>query len=113
MSIIENKITVRDFVTKSNLLASDYIINPYVGCPYGCKYCYACFMKRFTNHREEWGSFIFIKCCNKPISQKKLQGKSVFLSSVTDCYNPYEEKYKNTRKILEQLASIDCELTIS
>lgn len=53
MSIIENKITVRDFVTKSNLLASDYIINPYVGCPYDCKYCYACFMKRFTNHREE------------------------------------------------------------
>lgn len=113
MSILENKITVKDLVTKSNLPASDYVINPYVGCPHGCRYCYACFMKRFTGHSEEWGSFIDIKQCDKPISQKKLQGKSVFLSSVTDCYNPFEEKYKITRNILEQLISIDCELNIS
>ncbi len=113
MSIVENKIIVKDLVTKSNLPASDYVINPYVGCPHGCRYCYACFMKRFTGHSEEWGSFIDIKQCDKPISQKKLQGKSVFLSSVTDCYNPFEEKYKITRNILEQLISIDCELNIS
>lgn len=113
MNIIENEITVKDLVTKSNLPASDYVINPYVGCPHACKYCYACFMKRFTNHSEEWGSFIDIKLCDKPISKKKLQGKSVFLSSVTDCYNQYEEKYRITRKVLEQLAEIDCELTIS
>lgn len=113
MGIIENKITVKDLVTKSNLPASDYVINPYVGCPHACRYCYACFMKRFTDHSEEWGSFIDIKQCDKPISQKKLQGKSVFLSSVTDCYNPFEEKYKITRNILEQLIPIDCELNIS
>lgn len=113
MSIVENKIIVKDLVTKSNLPASDYVINPYVGCPHGCRYCYACFMKRFTGHSEEWGSFIDIKQCDEPISQKKLQGKSVFLSSVTDCYNPFEEKYKITRNILEQLISIDCELNIS
>ena len=113
MSIMENEIMVKDWVTKSNLPASDYVINPYVGCPHGCRYCYACFMKRFTNHKEEWGSFIDIKQCDRPISKKKLQGKSVFLSSVTDCYNPFEEKYENTRKILEQLISIDCELNIS
>ena len=113
MNIKENEIVVKDFVTKSNLPASDYVINPYVGCPHGCRYCYACFMKRFTNHSEEWGSFIDIKRCDKPISKKKLDGKSVFLSSVTDCYNPFEEKYGNTRKILEQLIPIDCELNIS
>lgn len=113
MKIIEKEVSVKDLVTKSNLPASDYVINPYVGCPHGCKYCYACFMKRFTKHSEEWGSFIDIKQCDKAISKKKLQGKSVFLSSVTDCYNPYEEKYGSTRKILEQLISIDCELNIS
>lgn len=113
MKIIEKEVSVKDLVIKSNLPASDYVINPYVGCPHGCKYCYACFMKRFTKHSEEWGSFIDIKRCDKAISKKKLQGKSVFLSSVTDCYNPYEEKYGSTRKILEQLISIDCELNIS
>ena len=113
MSMTENEVIVRDLVTKSNLPTSDYVINPYVGCPHGCRYCYACFMKRFTNHSEAWGSFIDIKRCDNPINKKKLQGKSVFLSSVTDCYNPFEEKYENTRKILEQLISIDCELNIS
>ena len=113
MNMVEKEVVVKDLVTKSNLPASDYVINPYVGCPHGCRYCYACFMKRFTNHSEPWGNFIDIKRCDKPISKKKLQGKSVFLSSVTDCYNPFEEKYENTRKILEQLISIDCELNIS
>ena len=113
MNMVEKEVAVKDLVTKSNLPASDYVINPYVGCPHGCRYCYACFMKRFTNHSEAWGSFIDIKRCDKSISKKKLQGKSVFLSSVTDCYNPFEEKYENTRKILEQLISIDCELNIS
>lgn len=113
MNMVEKEVVVKDLVTKSNLPASDYVINPYVGCPHGCRYCYACFMKRFTNHSEAWGSFIDIKRCDKPISKKKLQGKSVFLSSVTDCYNPFEEKYRNTRKILEQLISINCELNIS
>lgn len=106
-------IDVKDYVTKSNLPASDYVINPYVGCPHGCKYCYACFMKRFTGHNEEWGSFVDVKHCNKPISIKRLTNKSVFLSSVTDCYNKYEEEFYITRDILKQLSEIDCELSIS
>ena len=59
--IVENEIAVKDLVTKSNLPASDYVINPYVGCPHGCRYCYACFMKRFTRHREEWGRFMALQ----------------------------------------------------
>lgn len=113
MDIIEKKITVKDYLTKSNLPASDYVINPYVGCPHACKYCYASFMKRFTGHDEKRGTFIDIKECDKPINLKRLQGKSVFISSVTDCYNPFEEKYGITRKILEQLVNTDCEVTIS
>lgn len=109
----EQLIEVKDYITKSNLPASDFVINPYVGCPHGCKYCYACFMKRFTKHDEEWGTFIDIKHCPKPINKKRLQGKTVFLSSVTDCYNPYEEKYCITQRILEQLADIDCTVNIS
>lgn len=53
MDMLEKKITTKDYVTKSNLPASDYVINPYVGCPHGCKYCYASFMKRFTGHEEK------------------------------------------------------------
>lgn len=56
-------------------------------------------MKRFTGHTEEWGTFLDVKQCEKRINRKKLEGKSVFLSSVTDCYNRFEEKYGVTRKL--------------
>ena len=113
MDIIKKEIQVKDYLTKSNLPASDYVINPYVGCPHGCKYCYASFMKRFTGHKEEWGNFIDIKRCDKKINTKKLENKTVFLSSVTDCYNQLEEKYKITRRILKELINVNCNLNIS
>jgi len=43
----------------------------------------------------------------------KLKGKSVFMSSVTDCYNSFEKKYGITKRILEQLVNADCQITIS
>ena len=111
--MVVNEITVNDYLTKSNLPDSDYVINPYVGCTHGCKYCYASFMKRFTGHKENWGDFIDIKRCNKPIDLRKISGKNTFLSSVTDCYNQYEKDYCITRNILEQLVDSDCNLSIS
>lgn len=113
MDIIAREIEVKDYLTKSNLPASDYVINPYVGCPHGCKYCYASFMKRFTGHKEEWGTFIDVKRCSKPINKKKLEGKTVFLASVTDCYNSFEEKNCITQSILKQLVDADCMVSIS
>ena len=102
---------VKDYLTKSKI--GEYAINPYVGCPHKCRYCYASFMKRFTNHPEKWGEFIDVKICDKKIDTKKIEGKNVFMSSVTDCYNPYEAKYKITRSILEQLIDANCRLQIS
>ena len=73
-----NEITVNDYLTKSNLPSSDYVINPYVGCPHGCKYCYASFMKRFAGHKEDWGKFVDIKKCDKKINLKKYQARMYF-----------------------------------
>ena len=111
--MVIKEIQIKEYLTKSNLPASDYVINPYVGCPHGCKYCYASFMKRFTGHTEDWGTFVDIKKSEKKITLNKISKKTVFLSSVTDCYNPLEEKYRLTRNILEQLVDSDCYLSIS
>lgn len=107
------EIQTNDYLTKSNLPYTDYVINPYGGCTHACKYCYASFMKRFTGHEEAWGTFLDVKRCEKPISAKKLTGKTVFLSSVTDPYNAAEKKYEITRGILQQLIGIDCFVKIS
>jgi len=55
------EIEVKNVMTKSNLPVADFSVNPYVGCAHACKYCYASFMKRFTNHPEPWGSFVDVK----------------------------------------------------
>ena len=111
--MIVREIEVKDVITKSNLPVCDYSLNPYVGCEHGCKYCYACFMKRFTGHEEPWGAFIDVKFW-KPISHpEKYAGKEIFVGSVTDPYQPCEEKYGRTRAVLEQLKGSGAKLSIA
>ncbi len=93
-------------MTKSKL--TDYVINPYTGCQHGCKYCYAVFIKRFQNIKEDWGDFIHVKInCPELLKEelKKNKAGHIWLSSVTDPYCPIEGKYKLTRKILETIAN--------
>ena len=52
---------VKTVMTKSSLPVGGYSVNPYVGCPHACRYCYASFMKRFTGHTEKWGTFLDVK----------------------------------------------------
>ena len=107
------EIKVPNYLTKSNLPGFDFVINPYVGCSHACKYCYASFMKKFSNHKENWGEFVDIKLTTKAIDIKKIEYKNIFMSSVTDCYNIKEKDYLITRNILEELKNSHCNLTIS
>jgi len=93
-------IEVKTVYTKTAIPATEYVANPYVGCPHGCQYCYASFMKRFSKHKQDWGKFVDIKHWKQ--SPPKVC-KSLMISSVTDPYNPLEEKHQRTRAILEQL----------
>ena len=107
------EIKVSNYLSKSNLPGFDFVINPYIGCSHACLYCYASFMKRITNHSENWGSFIDIKLTDKELDLKKIQNKNIFMSSVIDCYLPLEKDYLITRNILEELERVSCNLTIS
>ena len=100
------EIRTESYISKSKLPDADYVINPYTGCPHKCIYCYAEFMKRFSGHGgEEWGDFLDVKKCSKPINIKNIpESSTVLLGSVTDAYNPFEKKYEITRGIVEQLA---------
>jgi len=104
----------KSVVTKSNIPGIDYVINPYTGCQHGCIYCYAEFMKRFTNHKGDiWGDFLDIKSYPwEKINPEKYDGKNILLSSVTDPYLPLEKKFENTRKILSQLKDTSASISI-
>ena len=111
-AMIIKKIQTKGVLTKSNLPVGDYSVNPYVGCPHACKYCYAGFMKRFTNHSEPWGEFLDVKYWPEIKNPEKYAGKELFISSVTDPYNPQEEKFQRTRALLEQLKGSGVKLSI-
>ena len=111
--MIVREIEVKTIMTKTNLPVSDYAVNPYVGCTHACKYCYASFMKRFTDHPEPWGEFIDIKYWPEIKHPEKYAGKEMFLSSVTDPYQPLEKKYRRTRAILEQMRGSGISVSIS
>lgn len=103
--MIVKEIMVKGIVTRSNLPGTDYVVNPYVGCQHGCIYCYAEFMKRFTDHHEKWGSFADVKINALEVlgNPERYRGKSILFSSVTDPYHPIEAKYRLTRRLLEAL----------
>ena len=67
------EIRCKSILTKTKLPACDYVINPYVGCSFGCVYCYSRFMKRFTGHKEAWGQFVDIKINYNPVFKNQLE----------------------------------------
>ena len=111
--MIVREIEVKGVMTRTNLPLSDYAVNPYVGCSHACRYCYASFMKRFTNHPEPWGDFVDVKHWPEIDAPGKYAGREAFFCSVTDPYQPLEKKYGRTRALLEQLQNTGIRISIS
>lgn len=80
----------RSLCTPSKLPASDYVINPYLGCTHRCQYCYARFMGRFTGHSEPWGTYLEPRRYGSYRLPANLDGKTILIGSVTDAYQPAE-----------------------
>ncbi len=84
----------------------DWTCNPYVGCSFGCKYCYAMFLPQNRRPREEWGQWLTAKVNALELARKqaaRVAGQALYLSSVTDPYVPAERSLLLTRGILEEL----------
>lgn len=80
--------------------------NPYVGCTFGCSYCYAMFLPQNRRPKEQWGRWLQAKMNAVELARReapRLAGQTLYLSSVTDPYLPLEGRLKLTRGILEAL----------
>jgi DNA repair photolyase len=84
----------------------DWTCNPYLGCSFGCTYCYAMFLPQNRRPKDEWGRWFQAKANAVELAQKqarKIAGEALYLSSVTDPYLPAERSLQLTRGILEAL----------
>lgn len=111
-NVLIREIWTKDIMTESSLPVGGYSVNPYVGCTHGCRYCYASFIKRFTGHTEEWGTFLDVKRWPEIRNPGRYAGQRVVIGSVTDGYLPQEEEFCNTRRLLEQLRGSGAEILI-
>src|SRR5499427_1475625 len=71
----------------------DWTCNPYLGCTFGCVYCYAMFLPQNRRPKEDWGRWFTAKRNAVALAERrapKLAGHAVYLSSVTDPYLPAE-----------------------
>jgi len=86
-------------------------LNPYRGCEHGCIYCYARPTHEYLGFSAglDFESRIMVKedapeLLRAELSSPKWQPQAIFMSGVTDCYQPVERKLKLTRRCLEVLA---------
>jgi len=111
-----SEIECRSALIKSKLPASDYCINPYIGCTHGCVYCYARFLGRWKGHKEAWGTYVDVRINSPDMLAKEVAKRHpkgiILLGSMTDAYQPIERKYELTRKILCTLLEHDLSVSI-
>ena len=86
----------------------DFTLNPYAGCTFGCTYCYAAFFSKTKDQRDRWGYWVTVKENAVELMERRrrgaLDGKLIYMSTVTDPYQPIERQLDLTRALLEVLA---------
>lgn len=87
-----------------------WTINPYRGCEFACKYCYARYTHEFMEMRDgaEFEQKIYVKQHTADLLRRELRrvkkGEAIALGTATDPYQPAERRYEITRSILEEFA---------
>src|SRR5271165_1555983 len=87
-----------------------WTINPYRGCEFACRYCYARYTHEFMEMRDglEFERKIYVKQHAAGLLRQELRrvkvGEAIALGTATDPYQPAERRYEVTRGILEEFA---------
>jgi DNA repair photolyase len=87
--------------------AYDACINPYVGCTFGCAYCYV--RRASYDESKAWGYFVRARTANLEQLRAELSdihGLNVAIGTNTDPYQPVEARLRLTRATLQALAEM-------
>jgi len=86
-----------------------WTINPYRGCEFACKYCYARYTHEFMEMRDgiDFEQKIYAKQHAAELLRQELRkvkrGEDIAIGTATDPYQPIEKKLEITRAILQEL----------
>jgi DNA repair photolyase len=88
----------------------DWGLNPYRGCEFGCRYCYARYTHEFMELRDsvDFEDRIYAKSGIGAILRRELKrmpsGQAIAIGTATDPYQPAERRFGRTREVLEVFA---------
>ena len=96
-------------VVSNRHLPFTWAINPYRGCEFACKYCYARYTHEFMEMSDvDFERKIFVKQHAADLLRQELKrvkrGEEIAIGTATDPYQPAERRYEITRAILEEFA---------
>jgi len=97
-------------VVSGRRLPFTWAINPYRGCEFACKYCYARYTHEFMELRDgvDFERKIFVKQQAAALLRSELKkvkrGEQISIGTATDPYQPAERRFEVTLAILEELA---------
>jgi len=86
-----------------------FTLNPYGGCAFGCEYCYAKSFAPSAKQRDTWGQWVLVKSNAPELVARACRsgvlnsGDPVYMSSVTDPYQPVERRLEVTRAVLRAI----------
>jgi len=114
----KRRVTYRELPTRSffgicttERMPFKWMINPYRGCEFGCKYCYARYTHEFMELRDprQFEELIFAKSWNETEFRRQLRkaplAEPIAIGTATDPYQPAERRYGLTRKMLKAIAA--------
>jgi DNA repair photolyase len=96
-------------VVSNRSLPFTWAINPYRGCEFACKYCYARYTHEFMEMSDlDFERKIYVKQHTAQLLRQELKkvkpGEEIAIGTATDPYQPAERRYEMTRAILEEFA---------
>ncbi|MGC2657159.1 MAG: radical SAM protein [Bryobacteraceae bacterium] len=93
----------------SNRVPFQWTINPYRGCEYGCKYCYARFTHEFLERHgsDDFETEIYAKEWDRRAFLAELRslktGDVIGIGTATDPYQPAERRFGLTQQVLDAM----------
>ena len=110
--VVYRELPTRSFfgVCTSERMPFKWMINPYRGCEFGCKYCYARYTHEFMELRDprQFEEEIFAKQWSEAAFRQQLRkvpiGEPIAIGTATDPYQPAERRFGLTRKMLKAIA---------
>ncbi|MFB3829999.1 MAG: radical SAM protein [Bryobacteraceae bacterium] len=115
--LLEAKSRVRYFEIESRSILNrtrpgmpfTWTLNPYRGCEFGCKYCFARYTHEFMELPDNFEDRIYAKAAAPEILKREFHKvkhrEGIAIGTATDPYQPAERRFQRTRAILEVFAA--------